>query len=72
MAQAIEYAAHGHRRAEEWISASHASLESESSRSMAAVMREGDPDRWWTDFVANYRISGGPDSRSLRPADGSA
>jgi 5'-deoxynucleotidase YfbR-like HD superfamily hydrolase len=58
LAQAIEYAAHGYPRAHDWISASQAALESESGRAMAAAMRDGDPDRWWADFVANYRSAG--------------
>ena len=65
LAQAIEYAAHGYPRAQEWISASHAALESESGRAMAAAMRQADPDRWWADFVANYRSAEAP-----KPTDG--
>ena len=55
LAQAIEYVAHGYPRAQEWISASQAALESETSRAMAAAMCEGDPDRWWAGIVASYR-----------------
>jgi len=64
LAQAVEYAAHGYPRARDWVSASRDAVESETGRAMAAAMCDGDPDRWWADFVANYRSAGtvsGPD-----------
>jgi putative hydrolase of HD superfamily len=67
LAQATEYEADGYPRARQWIGASQAALESQAGRSMAAAMRSGDPDRWWTDFVTNYRSPAEP-SPSASPA----
>lgn len=57
LAQALEYAAHGYPRTEEWVQGSVESVSTDSGRMLASALTNDktSPDRWWRDFVAKYR-----------------
>lgn len=57
LAQALEYAAHGYPRTEEWVQGSVESVSTDSGHLLADALTNDNtsPDRWWRDFVAKYR-----------------
>jgi putative hydrolase of HD superfamily len=57
LAQALEYAAHGYPRTEEWVQGSVESVSTDSGHLLADALTNDktSPDRWWRDFVAKYR-----------------
>ena len=58
-AQAVKYAAHGYARARDWVNASRDRWRARAGgRWQPPCAMAGDPDRWWVDFVANYRSAG--------------
>jgi len=55
LAQALEYKAHGHPRADEWVQGSIDSVGTSTGRALAETMKRVEPDGWWKKFVSSYR-----------------